>query len=475
MMLAIFCALTLQAQTVEFEASTPLELALDAHFRVARIERELAFFDAYAAAGEEARARAILMLERLRTPGSASDAPSDSQTVARAMAALAPQPEGLDAEQLLARERLQALVDAFELEPAPGVFEGAAARAGRLMRVEVASLYMPPASMGGTLSLLWTGPDGAQHLGYRGSVGPEVFGPKGFAVELPLPGHAPGSWSLAIEIERNGVSARRAGTQVECVDDLEARAHAQFDDLEDPTDPRMPLAVWMSILTQRGLHTLARVSAAEQLARLEGRTGDHGAYPWAFAFESADGSPRWIWRRDPPGEARGTLLLLAPTAEPAEASLSRKEWSRLSGWRVLSTHIPGGAGKEGSTAALFARITAKLEAAGERGPIVCVTRGDSLGRLAMAFHGASERPYAAEVLSTCVVVEDPTTLLGPMPRLILAPGGRASLAEAKLDERSWWIDSASLPLIADFELPARLEAALAPLEKLLFAGTKAPK
>lgn len=475
MMLALLFALCPQSQSAASETPSVLELMMDAHFRVARSERELAFFDRYAMASEEARARSRSVLERLRAPGTASAAPTSSPTLAKALRALEIPDTGSNASATRTRERLEELIDSLDLQATPGMLAAQSSLEGTRVRIAVSPLYPPKERLQVSLSLVWILPDGSERVAYRGLAKPAVFDAAGFAVELAFPGTQAGTWRLAIEVEQEGISVRSALFELQCVAGLAERAGQVFAGLADLADPRMPLANWLALDMQRGLRTLARVDAEQQLSRLEGRASAVRAYPWMLAFAASEGEAQWIWRLDPPGAAQATLLLLCPSTEPAEASLSRAEWASLEGWSVLSMHLPRGAAGEGTTQELFARLTAILNRAGDKRPIVCLARGDAIGNFAIGFYGAKSRPYAAEVLLMSTTPASAESLAGSVPRMVLAPGGRTTPAESAIGSHTWWLDSSTLALVADFELPMRLKSALPLLLGALRESSKEAK
>ncbi|HTF87077.1 MAG TPA: hypothetical protein VK843_01625, partial [Planctomycetota bacterium] len=233
------------------EPRSVIDLAMEAHLAVARSERELEFFDRYEQARAEARARARAVLERLRSPGSPSGAPSSSFAVAKATRALDPAPPASDEAARLANERLQELVDALDLQPTPGMFNAGAPIEGQLVRVVVYPLYAPAERLQTTLSLFWTRPDGKTQLGYRGLAKSNVFDSQGFSVEVAAPGSEVGTWKLAVELEREGLVARGAPVEIQCVPRLADRSHALFDELGAPEDPGRPLARWIALASQR--------------------------------------------------------------------------------------------------------------------------------------------------------------------------------------------------------------------------------
>ncbi|HUR27110.1 MAG TPA: hypothetical protein VM509_02920 [Planctomycetota bacterium] len=438
------------------EPRTTLDLAMEAHLSVVRAERELDFFERYASADPDARARARTVLERLRTPGAASGAPSTTFAIMKAMRAL----EGPSNPGSLAAERLMELVDALDVQMTPGMIAAGAPIQDQLVRLVVYPLYPPPERLECALSLWWTRPDGERRLGHRALAKPAVFDPQGFRVEVAAPGSEPGTWKLSIELERESLVARGAPLSIACVPRLAERSHSAFDALEDPTDPRQALARWIALASQRGLRTLAGARVEEQLARIEGEARAGSPYPWSLAFEGEGGDPHWIWRVDPEDEPRAILLALCPSSEPPEASLSRAEWA-LPGCCVLSSHLPRGGGHEGSVQAFFERLKSVLAREGRATlPLVCVERGDAVGRIAMGFHGASTRPFAAEILSLTSVPPSAASLEGTVPRLVFAPGGRADVGELDAAAKTWWIDAPAIPLIADFELPRRMRESL---------------
>ncbi|MEO6709901.1 MAG: hypothetical protein ABI054_01000 [Planctomycetota bacterium] len=395
----LFAALAQVAVAQTPEPRSVIDLAMEAHLAVARSERELEFFDRYEKAGPEARARARAVLERLRSPGSPSGAPSSSFAVAKATRALEPAPLASDEAARLANERLQELVDALDLQPTPGMFNAGAPIEGRLVRVAVYPLYAPAERLQTTLSLWWTRPDGKSQLGYRGLAKSDVFDTQGFSVEIAAPGSEIGTWKLAVEVERENLVARGAAIEIQSVPRLADRSRALFDVLEAPDDPRQPLARWIALASQRGMRTLAGLALDDQLARLEAAPRQGVPYPWCMAFMGEDSDPQWLWRVEGPGAPKASLLILCPSTEPPEAALSRSAWA-WPGFRVLSTHLPRGAGQEGSVKELFDRIHAALAREGlDDQPLVCVARGDSIGRLAMGFYGAKARPYSADVVA----------------------------------------------------------------------------
>ncbi len=439
------------------EQRTVLDLAMAAHLAVAQSERELEFFDRYEKAGDEARARARLVLERLRSPGAPGGSPSSIFAVAKATRAL-----DLAAADATKRdvERLQELVDALDLEPSPGMFAAGASTEGQVVRVVVYPLYPPPERLQVTLSLWWTHPDGREQLGYRGLAKPAVFEPQGFCVDAAAPGTEAGAWKLAIELEREGLVVRAAPLEIQCVPRLAERTRALFDKLEDLKDPRQALARWIALASQRGMRTLARTRVEDQFERLESHPREGVAYPWSLAFVAEGGEQQWLWRVDGPGDPQATLLLLCPSSQPPEATLSRDGWA-WPGYRVLSTHVPRGSGGEGSVKELFDRVRAALalESHGTQ-PIFVVARGDAIGRLAMGFYGANSRPYDAEILSMSTAPLSADSLESGVPRIVFAPGGSAKLAAMKPGSKTWWLDAPTIPLIADFELPRRLRESI---------------
>ncbi len=60
-------------------------------------------------------------------------------------------------------------------------------------------------------------------------------------------------------------------------------------------------------------------------------------------------------------------------------------------------------------------------------------------------------------------------------RLVLAPGICATRAESAIGLKTGWLDSSTLALIADFELPTRLKSALALLLEALRVSSKGSK
>ena len=461
MMLVTLLALIAQSTSplVAQESKSAMDLAHEAHLRVVQAEREFNFFARYTFSSPEGRGRAARLLERLRTPGSAAGAPSTWSALAKATRALEEPLSGASAQTLLEAERLQELVDALDLQPAPAIFSAGAPTDGQVLRVVVYPIHPPAQRLDATLSLVWTRPDGVERIAYRGQAKASLFEPAGFALEIAAPGSTAGRWNLALELERNGVRVRGDPLELQCVPRLIERSQARFADLEDPTDPRQCLARWIALAAQRGMRTLALQDCDAQLARLEGEPRAFEPYPWMHAFQDDGADPHWIWRLDPAGAPRATLVLLTPSSEPPEAQLARPEWrdlARLEGLRLLAVHLPRNAAGPGGAAALFARLAQACDGS----PLVCVARGDAIGRLAMSFHGRDSRPYTAEILAMSDEPADPSALESVVPRLVLAPGGRATGVDAQITASVWWLEGPSIALLSSFELPARLHATL---------------
>jgi len=459
-----------------------MELAAAAHLAVSRAERELSFFERYGAAAPDARARARGVLERLRPPGAAGHSTASAPAVSKALRALDAAGDRAVPREL---ERLQELVDALEVQLIPGIFDSAATAvvAGRLstIRALVSPLYPPGEKLDVTLSLLWTRPDGSLLQAYRGLAKSAEFGPAGFSVELASPAGG-GDWQLAIEVERDGVSARGEAQAVQWVADLRRRAARHFGEVSSPLDVRAPLARWFSLLEQRGLCTRVLGRAEPWFRWLDGAPSPGLPVPWCSLFVGPGEEPQWVWRLSPealaePGQTaaaepgfRGTLLLIAPRGEPAEAVLHRPGWSRFAGWRVLSARLPQG-GAEGTIPSFFSALQQSLEREpGPWQPLVVVARGDASGQLAMTYFGQGTRPYAAEILPLSGVQGDPAALAGAVPRVVIAPGvprGESTGPCHSVARSTWWIDCDSVPLIAEQELLEHLHRALEPLRQAL--------
>jgi len=468
------CTMQLSSPPAQQEQKSAMDLAAEAHLRVVRAEREFQFFARYTFSSPEARARAASALERLKTPGSASGSTSSSIALATATRALEDPPKDASAEALREAERLQQLVGALDMQPTPAIFAAGVPTQGQLLRVVVYPIHPPAERFDATLSLWWTQPDGVERLAWRGPAAASLFENAGFSVEVAAPGSSAGLWYLVLGLERRGVSVRGDGLELQCVPRLVERSQAAFAELADPQDPRQCLARWITLASQRGMRTLALLDCDAQLARWDGKPRAFEPYAWQLAFQDDDEDPHWIWRLDPASEPRATLVLLTPSNEPPEAQLARPEWrdlARIDRMRLLAVHLPRNAVGPNSVASLFER----LAQAGEGSPLVCVARGDAIGRLAMGFHGREARPYAAEVLASSDRPADPAALGGPVPRLVLAPGGRAACSEAKLGDALWWLDGPAIELLSTFELPTRLRGALGELSAQLLPPPRESK
>lgn len=453
------------------DAPTALERAMDQHLLVARAERELEFFERFASADREARARAAAVLETLRSPGAGASSPSHAAALARALRALESAPDVASGGEVskLDRERVEDLVDCLDVQIAPGVFPADAPVDGRVVRVAIHPLYAPRERFEAELSLTWILPDGSTRLAYRGIAKPAAFEDAGFELELAAPGSKRGRYALVVELARGEARARGRAQTCEGVESLGARVERHLGELSGADDPRRALAEHVERLGERGLRSRVGLDVDAQLARLEGAPRPLEPYPSARAFASSDGTSEWIWRLDPPSNSatdtaaartvRASLVLLAPRGEPAEAALARDAWRQAAasqGWRIESVHLPRPHSGEGSTAELFERLSPREPGV----PRIVIARGETGGQLAMGLMGVSPRPYDFEVLSTAYRMSGEGPEPGPTPRLFLSPGGRTAESSEIWREGLWWFDAPALTTLGEFELPTTLTARL---------------
>lgn len=399
-----------------------------------RRERLLAL---YSDADAEARRRAEGTLERLHSPGAGLVAPPSLRAVDQAARAIA---GGLGGW-------LQELADSLDLRVLPGAFEARAEGRAPLV-VIVEPLYPTSGVQDVELALFWLAPDGSEQRARREPVAPAAFQPPGFEMFITAPLGPPAAWRLVAEVERGGERARGIPVVVEGLADLRRR----LDALGDPaagTGAALYREALASLL-QRGVRRLCDHPGSALLARLEGQDPD-GPRPLAVAWRDEDGFEHWVWVLGSPDVAPEELvILLAASHESPEAALVRPAWAAYAraqrAW-VLSTRLPDAA----------APLLEELRRHAVGAPTLVVARGDTVGRLLFGLLGRAELPFDGVVFST-LVNDAPGEILPQVPRLLVAPGGHASLESARAagpatGARFLWLDGAHTPLLNEPALP----------------------
>jgi hypothetical protein len=432
------------------------------HADAVRAERALRLLAAWESATAEQRETAREILLRLRR----SNAPAAS---APSLNALHAAWRSLDAPGSDASESDSALTElcaSLDLRAVPGFFGAREEGQGELVTVRVARLWPAPVESKVVVHLSWI-PAGTLAQGSAGATearsepaAPAAFEGAGFDLFVRAPISRPGTWLLALELERSGARARAVPIEVECVAEAGDALGLARDVLEEP-GPSRPIA---QALLARGLAG-ARLPvglAASDLAQLlrERHPARPGVLPrpLELAFSEPKGRERWIWAWMPVEPVQRAVVLLAPQGEPPEAVFAGELGRR---WRstaqslsalLVSSPLPR-LGSEGTDAAVvLARVQALVQGIAADLPIAIVARGDALDALHPALT-AGARPCAALIAATPREGE-PRLAYGDLRTLILAPGGPESIAELPSGvswvrgERLLWLDELRLPELA---------------------------
>jgi hypothetical protein len=458
--IALACAWLAPGVAPFAQEASPLEAAHEAHWNVVLTERTERFLAGSAAADPAARERGAKVLERMRSPGSGLLSPPSLAALARAQRALRA------ADSPPEQERMERTADALDLQPAPGVFESRAEGEGVAVTVGVVPLTPLADRADIQLSLYWIAPDGNEQLARREPVRAAALEAPGFQMFLRTPRSAPGMWQLVAECERDGVRARGAPVEVECVERLDERLRRVFARSLPPQSPAAMLAIALALRHQSGLRTLASLRPSEMLRQIERALPAEEAAPTASpalepgvvapceqAFVDARKIPHWVWSLRPEGEIERVVILLAPWTDAPEAVLQRESWRKLAGegraW-MLSTHLPDSAGKATGVAELLTRLRALAPA----GKCCLVARGGSVGTLLLGVETAERDaplPFDALVMSTVISSPTPEKVLPQVRRLLLAPGGARELPQEPASFT--WLEGSRIPLLNEPRLP----------------------
>jgi len=323
--------------------------------------------------------------------------------------------------------------------------------------VHVGMLLRPRLSGDLTLALVWGGPDGQQIVARREPATVSIL-IDGVPMFVRPPASQPGTWTLAVQVEREGLAARGVGIRVECLKDLRARAERALRKAEGVSLGDARLQRSLRLLLELGVRTGVALSPGRTLALLEGGGAPTWPRPVEQTFAEPGGREGWLWSLRPPGPLERTLVLVAPEEELPDlvfAGTLGERWLGLATEHralLLSIDLPTSSA-DTTPAQLFARLRGvALElGAPEAGELIVIGRGAAGVRLSYA---VPRETYDAAVLSTVLPMENASQVLEGVPRLLVAPGGSASFPDGAepLDELVW-VDGSPTSLFNDPRLP----------------------
>jgi hypothetical protein len=440
-------------------AAPPPELleraAWEAHRTCVASERLLRFLARYGSATPELRARAALQLGARRPLTAGIHWTPGVDALRRAESVIADSAGGpLSAEDSAALDTLDALGGALDLVAVPGAFEAVAEGPGEPVTAVVRKLHAIDAPVEFVLELAWRSPSDEIVHARREPVAAAALEAEAFEMYLRAPATGPGPWRLSglVRFPSGTVAATVPEIRVDALPDLRERANAAMAKTLDGQPGLDHLRELLARLIGSGRRASTSLGAAEMLFAIEAwsETGPPRGLPVPIeaVFTDARHVEHWLWSYAPEAEPVRGIVVLAPSTETADLALSGevgRRWIELaetSASQLFALHLPPDPG-------LVVPLLERLRRWVDGGEVVVVARGDALGRLLLGLSGGAAPPFDAVAISGVVRGASPSSVLAPLPRLVVAPGASEAAGEAYrgLEGAEYaWLNELALPV-----------------------------
>ncbi len=368
----------------------PQGTPFEAHLRNVHLERRETFLDAWDAADPERREMIREVFRRRRAQG----LPAVFQVSAQKLTELTRVLRGEvnSTEELSWATRFACSLDLLVL---PGAFSSGGGGEEMIVRVlpAMTRLFEPlPDEV--VLRLIWVGPEGQEIPARREPIGRGALRLPGFEMYLRAPASRPGRWWLVPEVEHDGEVGRGALVQVDCVNDLFARAERL--EAAGPADPFEAAA--HRALDEHLNHGLRDRMAPPIDALLDGEL-----LPPLLELSDSWAGGESLFLDAGPKEPREIVLVVAPALEDPDWVFAGEA---LEGWielavqrraRVYATALPISDPKGEDVLGLLAGLHARYPDL----PLTLVLRGPAVGRLVLAHPGSQGAlPFDRVVVDT---------------------------------------------------------------------------